>query len=252
MPEHKKIFFVTDFHFGMPDAESSRVRENKLVRWLDSIAAEAEAIFIMGDMFDFWFEYKRVVPKGYVRLLGKLADMVDKGIDIHLFRGNHDIWAFSYLETEVGIKLHRKAEVFDFGGKRFFLEHGDGRGPGDTGFKILKRIFENRVCQWLFRLVHPDLGIGCALRWSSKHRMKKLRQEKQSKLKNEELPLYIYAQSVLKRNPDLDYLVFGHRHTPLFMPISDKAQLLIVGNWLFDFTYAVFDGDKVELKHFDD
>lgn len=245
-----KTYFVTDFHLGMPDAASSRERELRLVRWLDMVSADAKRIFIMGDMFDFWFEYKKVVPKGYVRLLGKLAELTDKGIEIHLFRGNHDIWAFNYLHDEVGVVLHRKEEMVDIDGKTFFMVHGDGKGPGDSGYKLLRRVFECRLNQWLFRNFHPDWGIGIALGWSARHRIKKLRQEEQSQLKTEELPLYIYAQSVVEQHPEVDYLVFGHRHTPLLTSVSEKAKMLIVGNWVFDFTYAVFDGENLELKKF--
>lgn len=246
-----KTYFVSDFHFGMPDAQSSREREQKLVRWLDMVSADADRILIMGDMFDFWFEYKKVVPKGYVRILGKLAELTDKGIEIHLFRGNHDLWAFEYLHSEIGLILHREEEIFEFDGHKFFLIHGDGKGPGDRGFKFLKRVFECRVNQWLFRNFHPDWGIGIALAWSRKHRLKKLRQEEQSKLTTEELPLYRYAASILAENPDIDYFVFGHRHTPLLTGIGEKSTLCIVGNWIFDFSYAEWNGNELELKYFE-
>ena len=246
-----KTYFVSDFHFGMPNATESREREQKFVRWLDMVSVDADRIFIMGDMFDFWFEYKKVVPKGYVRLLGKLAQMSDKGIEIHLFRGNHDLWAFSYLHDEVGLILHREPEIIELDGKRFFMVHGDGKGPGDKGFKIIKHLFESHLNQWLFCNFHPDWGIGLALAWSSKHRMKKLCKEQQSKLKTEKLPLYQYANSVLTENPNIDYFVFGHRHTPLFTTIGLQSTLCIVGNWVFDFSYAEWDGNKLELKYFE-
>ena len=157
------IYFASDFHLGIPDRVKSLERELKLVHWLNSIAADAKAIYLMGDIFDFWFEYKTVVPKGYTRLLGKLAELTDKGIEVHLFKGNHDLWAFSYLQDECGIQLHRKDEIVEYSGKKFYLAHGDGLGPGDKGYKFLKALFECRLAQFLFRWLHPDWGTRMGL-----------------------------------------------------------------------------------------
>ncbi|HRZ77956.1 MAG TPA: UDP-2,3-diacylglucosamine diphosphatase, partial [Bacteroidales bacterium] len=162
----KKVYFASDFHFGIPDRESSRRREDLLIRWLEEVRQDAEAIYLMGDLFDFWFEYRSVVPRGFVRLLGKLAEITGEGIPVHLFRGNHDIWAFGYLQEEVGIQLHRRPEKVVHGGKTFFLAHGDGLGPGDHGYKLLRRVFECPLCQWMFRWLHPDLGTRMALYFS--------------------------------------------------------------------------------------
>ena len=166
----KKIYFVSDFHFGVPDTENSRKREDLFVRWLDSIKMDAEEIFLMGDLFDFWFEYKTVVPRGYTRLLGKLAEISDSGIKIHLFRGNHDMWAFDYLNKELQIEIHRDPEIKVFNNKVFYLAHGDGLGPGDRGYKFIKKVFQCRINQWLFRWIHPDIGIHLGLFWSKKSR----------------------------------------------------------------------------------
>ena len=171
------VYFVTDFHLGIPTLEDSHERELKLIRFLDGIKSDCEELFLMGDLFDFWFEYKSVVPRGFVRIQGKLAEFTDAGIPVHLFIGNHDLWCFGYLHDELGIQLHRDPEVMTLEGKKFFLVHGDGRGPGDKGYKFLKKVFECRVNQWLFRWIHPDIGIRLALRWSHNHRLKKLKNE---------------------------------------------------------------------------
>ena len=166
----RKIYFASDFHFGIPDTESSRKREDLFVKWLETVKADAGEIFLMGDLFDFWFEYKTVVPRGYTRLFGKLAELTDLGIKIHLFRGNHDMWAFDYLREELQIEIHRDPEIRIISGKTFYLAHGDGLGPGDHGYKMIKSVFQCRFNQWLFRWLHPDIGIRLGLFWSRKSR----------------------------------------------------------------------------------
>ena len=248
MAEQKKIYFITDFHLGVPTLEDSHKRELRLIDFLDTIKDETEALFLMGDLFDFWFEYKTVVPRGYTRLLGRLAQFVDDGIPVHLFAGNHDLWTFDYLQKEIGIQVHREPMIMTLKDKKFFLVHGDGRGPGDRGYKFLKRVFEGKLNQFLFRWIHPDAGIGLALRWSHKHRVKKLKKEAEGNYYSviEETRLYKYAQECIKENPEIDYFVFGHQHKPMQYKV-DNAVVTVVGNWIRDFTYAVFDGKEIQL-----
>ena len=248
-----KIYFASDFHLGIPDKASSLKREKLLVKWLSEIKNDAREIFLMGDIFDFWFEYKTVVPKGYVRLLGKLAEITDSGIPVRLFRGNHDIWTFDYLDKEVNIILHREPVIKEFYGKKFYLAHGDGLGPGDSGYKLLKKVFECRFCQWLFHWLHPDLGARMGLFFSRKSRLanitKKGRREKApNNYKNE--MLYNYAIDIIKAGIDVDYIVFGHRHIPFSIELNKKTRLVILGDWLTNFSYAVFDGKTLEIKFF--
>lgn len=249
MQGDKKIYFITDLHLGVPTLEDSHRRELMLVSFLDSIKDNTETLFLMGDLFDFWFEYKTVVPRGYVRLLGKLAQFVDEGIPVHLFAGNHDLWTFDYLQKEIGIQVHREPMTITLKNKKFLLVHGDGRGPGDNGYKFLKKAFECKINQFLFKLIHPDLGIGLALKWSHNHRVKKLKKEAESNYYSvvEETRLYKYAQECAKENPDIDYFVFGHQHKPMQYKVDNGATVTVVGNWIRDFTYAVFDGNDIKL-----
>jgi len=254
MPQKgKHIYFASDFHLGVPDHDSSLKREKKLVSWLESIRYQAAEIFLMGDVFDFWFEYKTVVPKGYVRLLGKLAEITDSGIPVHIFRGNHDIWAFDYLQKEAGIHLHRKPQVREFNRKHFYLAHGDGLGPGDNGYKFLKKVFENRFNQWLFRWLHPDLGTRMGLYFSHKSRIANVAREEKSNFKivTEEEMLYHHCQNLINSGEQYDFYIFGHRHIPLDFPLNEKARMIILGDWVTNYTYAVFDGEKLELKRFE-
>lgn len=247
------IYFISDFHLGVPSIEDSQMREKKLLRFLDSIKPDCEELFLMGDLFDFWFEYKTVIPKGFVRLQGKLAAFVDDGIPVHLFIGNHDLWSFGYLSDELGIQLHREPEIITRKGKKLFLVHGDARGPGDKGYKFLKKVFECKFNQFLFRWLHPDLGIGLALKWSHNHRLKKLRKEVECGYYNdvEKTRLYQYAQEQAQLDPSIDFFIFGHQHKPMQYATGEHAQTTVVGNWLRDFTYAVFDGKSVELRRFE-
>jgi len=247
-----KLYFASDFHLGIPDSKSSLVREKKLVSWLDHVSADAGEIFLMGDVFDFWFEYKYVIPKGYVRLLGKLAEITDSGIPIHLFKGNHDIWAFNYLKNELNIQLHRRPVIREIDGKKFFFAHGDGLGPGDTGYKILKRVFEFKPNQFLFRWLHPDLGSRMGLYFSRKSRLANL--SKEGKLENESIHheerLIHFAENESKSNPDIDFFVFGHRHIPMKVNIGDKAEVIILGDWLTHFSYGIFENGKMKLAYY--
>jgi len=247
-----KIYFASDFHLGIPDHSQSLERERLFIQWLNEIKHDAAEIYLMGDIFDFWFEYKTVIPKGFVRLLGILAEITDSGIPVHLFRGNHDVWAFNYLNEEANIQLHRQAEVKVFGDKKFFLAHGDGLGPGDTGYKILKKVMEFRFNQWLFKWIHPDMGTRMGLYFSKRSRYANIAREGKKESTNhvEDERLYLFSQEYLTENPDIDYFIFGHRHFPIDVSISRKTRFIMIGDWITNFSYVVFDGKDVELKFY--
>lgn len=252
--EKTKLYFASDFHLGIPDYENSLKRERMLVAWLDKAKDDASEIFLMGDVFDFWFEYKYVIPKGYVRLLGKIAEITDAGIPVHLFRGNHDIWAFDYLDKELNVQLHRKPVIREFSGKKLFLAHGDGLGPGDTGYKMLKKVFEFKPNQFLFRWLHPDIGSRMGLYWSQKSRLSHL--SKQGKAENKSIHyeerLIQFAETEALQHPDLNYFIFGHRHIPLIKDVGPNAKVVILGDWVSHFSYGVFEDGEMRLEYFKD
>lgn len=242
------IYFVSDAHLGSRIVENPREHELRLVRWLDKVKTDAEAIYLLGDMFDFWFEYKTVVPKGYVRFLGKLAELVDSGIEIHFFTGNHDIWTFGYLEKEVGLIVHTSAIETELKGKKFLLAHGDGLSMDDHGFKLLRKLFHSRTAQKLFRLVPPQLGQGFGFAWSKNNREKILHLE--NKFEGEENEFLVkYAKKYIQTH-DVDYIVFGHRHIELNLQISKKSSVIILGDFVKLFTYGIFDGEKFWIESF--
>ncbi len=246
LPQGKKIFFASDFHLGVPDAESSLAREKRIVSWLDSIRNEAQHIFLMGDIFDFWFEYKHVIPKGFIRLQGKLVEFTDAGIPISFFTGNHDMWMFDYFKKEMGISIYRKPEVLIVGDQKLLIGHGDGLGPGDTTYKILKKFFNSKLCQWLFACIHPNLGIGVANRWSRKSRINNTKGDEQFLGEDKEF-LVVYCNGVEKKEHH-DFYVFGHRHLPLDISIGKDSRYINLGEWVHHNTYAVYDGKTMELK----
>jgi UDP-2,3-diacylglucosamine hydrolase len=242
-----KIYFASDLHLGVPNKEKSLERERLFVQWLNEIKADAEAIFLVGDIFDFWFEYKKAVPKGYVRLLGKLAEISDSGIPIHIFTGNHDMWLFDYLEEEINATIYREPIEVSLKGKRFFIGHGDGLGPGDKGYKIIKKIFENKICQWLFERIHPNLGISIAEYWSKKSRIANGQKDETYHGEKEWLTQFCKEK---KKTIEVDYFVFGHRHLPLEEDLGDNTSSINLGEWVNYNSYAVFDGEKLELKRY--
>ena len=252
----KKIYFASDFHFGIPDRESSLVREQRLIRWLDAIREDAAEIFLMGDLFDFWFEYKTVIPKGYSRLLGKLAEITDSGIPVHFFRGNHDMWAFDYLEKEIGMKLYREPVIREFGRKRFFLGHGDGLGPGDHGYKFIKWVFERKINRFLFNWLHPDFGTRLGLYWSRKSRWANIARETREKEENPDIDfansrLGLFCKDYIKKDNTINYFIFGHWHVAHIEKLNQNSFYIQLGDWITHFTYGVFDGEKFELKRFE-
>lgn len=244
----KNIYFLSDFHLGAPDDESSLIREKRIVKFLDEIKHEASQIFILGDIFDFWFEYKKVVPKGFVRILGKLAELTDSGIEIHFFVGNHDMWMKGYFEKELNIKVYYQPEEFTLGGKKFYIGHGDGLGPGDHRYKALKKVFRNRFSQWLFGILHPGFGIGLADYFSRKSRAATGKDDGQF-LGEEKEWLIIFSRELLKTK-HYDYFIFGHRHLPIDFKLADATHYINLGDWIKYYSYAVFDGNNLELKFY--
>lgn len=247
--EHgKKIYFLSDFHLGAPTYEQSLIREKKIVRFLDEIKSNAAAIFIVGDLFDFWYEYRMVVPKGYVRLLGKLAEITDAGIPIHFFAGNHDMWMKNYLQQEMNIPVYFEPKDFVFNNRSFHIGHGDGLGPGDHGYKMLKKIFRNPICQWLFGILPPFFGMGLANFLSRRSRAQTGATEEVFMGADKEW-LIIYCKEVLQAK-HYDYFVFGHRHLPIDFNLSADSRYINLGDWIRYFSYATFDGEQMELKYY--
>jgi UDP-2,3-diacylglucosamine hydrolase len=244
----KKIYFLSDFHLGTPDAITSLQREKRIVQFLDSIKNDAEQIFIVGDLFDFWFEYATVVPKGYIRILGKLAELTDAGIPIHFFVGNHDMWMRNYFQKELNIPVYFEPKNFEFNGKKFFIGHGDGLGPGDEGYKFLKTIFRNKICQAIFGIIPPTIGLGIANYFSKKSRIA-ASQQPEHFLGEENEWLIVYSKETLLKT-HFDYFVFGHRHLPIDFALSENSRYINLGEWINYNSYAVFDGQHMELKYY--
>jgi len=242
----KKIYFVSDHHFGAPTKKASLPREKKFVAWLNSIEHDLEELFILGDLFDFWFEYKHVVPKGFVRVLGKLAEFADKGIKIHFFVGNHDLWMKDYLQEELGINVYFKPKEFSFNKKSFLIGHGDGLGPYDKGYKRMKKVFTNPVAKFFFKWLHPDLGVGLAQYLSVKNKL--ISGDEDVKFLGEDDEWLVqYCKRKLEKK-HYDYFLFGHRHLPMEIALNEKSKYINTGDWITHFTYATFDGNSLELK----
>jgi UDP-2,3-diacylglucosamine hydrolase len=242
----KKIYFLSDFHLGAPDHAASLVRERRIVNFLQRIRADASEIFIVGDLFDFWYEYRTVVPKGYVRILGKMAEIADSGTPIHFFTGNHDMWMSGYFEAELGIPVHHEPKIFEFNGKRLLIGHGDGLGPGDHGYKFLKKIFRNRWCQGLFGILPPFVGVGLA-GWLSRRSRAVTGGDDSRFLGPDNEWLITYCREILQTQP-IDYFVFGHRHLPIDCLLNPKGSRYInLGDWIRYNTYAILDGAEMSL-----
>ncbi|MFT4092415.1 MAG: UDP-2,3-diacylglucosamine diphosphatase [Niabella sp.] len=245
LQEGKNIFFLSDFHLGTPTHEASLQRERLIVRFLNEIENKASEIFIVGDMFDFWYEYRQVVPKGYVRLLGKLAQLSDKGIRLHFFVGNHDMWMKDYLQQELNMQVYFEPKTFEWNNKRFLIGHGDGLGPGDKGYKRLKKVFRNPVCQWAFGILPPQIGIGVANYMSRSSRAKTGTTEEIFLGEDREWLIQYCKQQLQQKF--YDYFIFGHRHLPIDFKLNDKSRYINLGDWITFFTYAVFDGNQLQL-----
>ena len=247
MKENKYLYFASDFHLGIPNYAQSLEREKKLIKWLDQVAPTAEKIYLMGDIFDFWYEYKKVVPKGFVRLQGKIATLCDQGIEIYFFKGNHDMWMFQYFQHELGIKLISDELEFERDGKSFYLHHGDGLGNGDHSYKLLKRIFRNPICIWLFGILPNRIGLGIAHYFSSKSRLANAVNDEVYQEGSEWL-LQFCNDKVKEKS--YDYMIFGHRHLPLEIDLDNGGKYINLGEWLHHCTYAVFDGETLKLETF--
>lgn len=250
---HKRglTYFLSDAHLGSLAIKSSRTHERRLVRFLDEIKDKAAAVYLLGDMFDFWHEYKYVVPKGYTRFLGKLSELTDSGIEVHFFTGNHDIWDYGYLEEECGLIIHRGPCTLDIYGKTFFLAHGDGLGDPDKKFKFIKSIFHNKTCQWLFRNFLPtNIGMKFGLNWAKRSRLKREGGKEPPYMGEDKEHLVLFAKDYLKTHKDIDYFLFGHRHIELDLMLTRSTRLLILGDWIWQFSYAVFDGECMFMENY--
>lgn len=244
-----KVYFASDFHLGAPDYASSLIREKRIVRWLDEISKDAKEIFLVGDIFDFWFEYKRAIPKGFVRLQGKIAELTDNGIPVHIFTGNHDMWIFDYIPKELGVQLYREPIQREFFGKKYFIGHGDGLGPGDKGYKFLKKVFANKFCQWCFARLHPNFGIWLADKSSKTSRAHTGSSDEVFHGEENEW-LVVFCKDELKKE-HFDYFIFGHRHLPLEIDIAENSKYINLGEWINYNTYVVASDQGVELRQFE-
>lgn len=243
------IYFISDAHLGARIIKDSRAHEKKFVDWLDKVKADATVIYMLGDIFDFWFEYKTVVPKGYVRFLGKVAELIDAGIEIHFFTGNHDIWTFGYLEQEIGLIVHRHPEIINLSGKTFYLAHGDGLYvKNDPGFRFIRKIFHSRLAQNLFGLFPPRLGQEFGYRWSKSNRVNHMALDNQFLGEDKEY-LVIYSKDYAASHPEIDFFVYGHRHIALDLQIRHGKRIVILGDFMSAFTYGVFDGNDFRLEY---
>jgi UDP-2,3-diacylglucosamine hydrolase len=246
LPKNKKIYFASDNHLGLPNEQESRYREKHFVGWLEKVRKDAAAIYLLGDLFDFWFEYKTVVPKGFIRVLGKLAELSDAGIPITFFVGNHDLWMRDYFQKELGIVVHHQPVELNVNQKKLFIGHGDGLGPGDRGYKWMKKVFNHPLSKWLFRWLHPDWGVRLGQYLSQKNKL--ISGEEDVKFLGEDKEwLVAYSQKKLKEE-HFDYFVFGHRHLPLEIELNQNSKYINLGDWITHNTYAVFDGTTMNLK----
>ena len=249
MDKKEKIYFVSDTHFGTPNYQTSLEREKKFVRFLEKVEIDAKALFLVGDIFDFWFDYKHTVPKGFVRVLGKLAQMSDNGIKLHYFKGNHDMWLNGYFEEELGCEVHSNEYILEENGIKIYIAHGDGKGPKDFRYKRLKKIFRNPVCQWMFSWLHPNIGMAIANAWSQDSRYGKGEPRKETFLGEDDEWLVQYVKRK-KNEVAAKYFIFGHRHLALDIQIDDNTKYINLGDWLHYCSYAVLENQTVSLEYF--
>lgn len=246
----KNVYFLSDAHLGSRAIEHRRTHERRLVNFLDSIKDQASAVYLLGDMFDFWYEFKMVVPKGYTRFLGKLSELTDLGVEVHFFTGNHDIWCGDYLEEECGVTIHREPLTCEIYGKEFFLAHGDGLGDPDRKFRFLRAMFHSKILQRMFSMLHPRWSVDFGLAWAKHSRLKRedgMEAEYQGESKE---PLVAFTKDYLRMHPDINYFIYGHRHILLDLMLSRSARLMILGDWISNFSYAVFDGENMFLEQY--
>lgn len=246
----KNVYFLSDAHLGSLAIEHRRMQERRLVRFLDSIKLKASAIYLLGDMFDFWNEYKYVVPKGYTRFLGKLSELTDMGVEVHYFTGNHDLWTYGYLEEECGVILHRKPITMEIYDKVFYLAHGDGLGDTDNKFKLLRKVFHSGTCQKLLNAMHPRWGMQLGLNWAKHSRLKRIGGKEPPYMGEDREDLVVYSKEYMRDHDDIDFFIYGHRHIELDLMLNKKTRLLILGDWIWQFTYAVFDGEHIYMENY--
>lgn len=246
----KNVYFLSDAHLGSLAVSHRRMQERRLVNFLDSIKHKAAAVYLLGDMFDFWHEYRTVVPKGYTRFLGKISELTDRGVEVHYFVGNHDLWMGNYLERECGVTLHRDSSVMEIYGKVFYMAHGDGLGSTDRKFRFLRAMFHNRVCQRLFAAVHPRWGIAFGREWARRSRLKRVDGKEPPYMGEEREELVRFSKAYLATHPEVNFFVFGHRHIELDLLLAKQTRLLLLGDWISQFTYAVFDGEHMFMEDF--
>ncbi len=246
MSQGKKIYFASDLHLGLPNQEQSLPREKLFNTWLDSIMNDCAELYLLGDIFDFWFEYRRVVPRGYTRFLGRIAQLTDAGVPVHFFTGNHDVWMFDYFSKELGVEVHHEPIVKELLGARFLLAHGDGLGPGDLGYKILKGIFTSPTLQWLFARLHPNFSLWFGNQWSVSSRYSK---EITHVFRGENEQITKYSRGKLEQE-HFDFFIYGHWHSPIIYPLSAESNLVILGDWLVSNTYSVWDGQEFRLMRY--
>ncbi|MDO4715581.1 MAG: UDP-2,3-diacylglucosamine diphosphatase [Bacteroidales bacterium] len=246
----KPIYFISDAHLGCLALRHRRTQERRLVRFLDQIKHKASAVYMLGDMFDFWHEYTHVVPKGYTRFLGKISELTDLGVEVHYFTGNHDLWMRTYLQEECGVTLHCSPLTLELGDSVFYLAHGDGLGSQERGFKLLRSIFHNKLCQRLFAAIHPRWGMALGLNWAKHSRLKRPNGQELPFMGEEREDLVRYTKDYAAKHPDINYFIFGHRHIELDLPLASGARMLILGDWISLFTYAVFDGAQLYMEQY--
>ncbi len=244
----KKIYFASDQHFGAPTPAKSKIREERFIRWLDQIKADAQVLFLMGDLFDFWHEWNYVVPKGYIRVLGKIAELRDSGIEIYFFVGNHDLWMKNYFEEELNIPVFFDRKIFNFSGTKFFLAHGDGLGPGDKGYKRMKKVFTNPIAKWAFKWLHPDIAMKLAIYLSTKNKLISGEEDKKFLGEDKEF-LIVYSKKKLEKE-HYDYFIYGHRHLPMVLDLGKDSTYVNLGDWISYFTYGVYDGSHFSLNEY--
>ena len=247
----KNIYFLSDAHLGSWAVEHRRMQERRLVRFLDSIKEKAAAVYLLGDMFDFWYEYKYVVPKGFTRFLGKLSELTDMGVEVHYFTGNHDIWAYDYLAEECGVILHKQPQTIELYGKIFYLAHGDGLGDPNKSFKVIRSIFHNKTCQWLFSGLHPRWGMWFGLTWAKHSRMKHgMGGDPPDYMGDDKEHLILYTKKYIQYHSNVDYFIYGHRHIEVDKQLTKKARVIILGDWISQFSYVVYDGEHLLMQEY--
>ncbi len=239
----EKIYFASDFHLGIPKLDENHKREKHITKWLTEINKDAKAIYLVGDIFDFWFEYKKVVPKGFVRILGKIAELTDNGTQVHLFVGNHDLWMSDYLKKEIGITIHHEPKIIKEQNKKIFIGHGDGMGKGDYIYKIIKKLFTSKICQWAFARLHPNFAFFIAHKWSNSSRKNNQAIDEKNDI------LFTYCKEKQKIRP-VDYYILGHNHNPVQLKIDKESTYINLGDWITHNTFAVMEKSKIKLKKY--